>query len=153
MRRETNILILVCLLTVITPLTAQSQAQLPDEKRNGMHKLDPTDVLLEPQDRRRKNRKERRSTLRDVGPVLGTASVQETPSRRSAGIVSAATPTPSPSPSPSVTPTVTPESTPSPTTTPESSPTPAVLSASQSSIPPSNPSTADKVDGIPSLSV
>ena len=153
MRRETNILILACLLTVIAPLTAQSQTQLPDEKRKGMHKLDPSDVLLEPQDRRRRKGRERRSILRDAGPVLGTSSVQETPSGRSAGdIVSAATPTPSPTPS--VTPTVTPEITPSPTTTTaESAATPAVLSASQPSVPPSNPTTADKVGGMAGLSI
>ncbi len=151
MKREMNILLLACLLTVIAPLTAQPQTQLPDEKKRGMHKLDPTDVLLEPQNRRR-NRRERRQNPRDAAPVLGSSSGQETPSGRSGRDNNpAATPTPTPAPSPTAT--ATPEITPTPSTTAGPDAASVVLSASQPSVPPSNPTPTDKVFGMESLSI
>jgi hypothetical protein len=150
MKRETNILLLACLLSVITPLTVQPQTQLPDDKKKELHKLDPTDVYLPPQERKRGRRdrdRDRRQNSRGIAPVLGSSSGQETPSGRSSGSdnSSAATPTPSP------TPTATPE--PTPALTAEAAVSPTVLSASQSSVQPPTATSNGKLGGMESLSI
>ena len=146
-----NILLLACLLTVIAPLTATPQTQLPDEKKKGMHKLDPTDVLLEPQERRR-GRRGRRQNTRDSSAVLGSSSGQDSSSGRSdRDRTPAESPTPAPSPSPTAT--ATPETTPTPTPTPEPEASGVVLSASQPSVPPSGPTTTDKAGLMENLSI
>src|SRR5215510_3451392 len=152
MKREMNILLLACLLTVIAPLTETPQTQLPDEKKKGMHKLDPTDVLLEPQDRRRGRRGRRQNTRGSSAAVLGSSSGQDSSSGRSdRDRTPAETPTPAPSPSPTAT--ATPETTPTPTPTPEAEASGVVLSASQPSVPPSSPTTTDKVGVMENLSI